>query len=319
MSRRQHDTSILLDEQERENEPIERARGSGESREGGERGGREELEIEWMDEGEEGLDLGGVMLIGGAGDTRNGGIRELGGGGAESSEEESLAQLVARTPSRINRKNQSKSKSPTPTVAATKKKPTRRRISPSSPSASNSDSNLPSTTQATADGMKSGNPPWMPNYSSLPLATLHKEVQKYGYRPSKEKSVVVQQLEDVWRAINKDKVQAWERGEIDDTGKKTRGKGKKKVVAIEGEEGVEVQKKAATKGRRNRRVIADESGAEEAEEGETRTVGERLRELIVNDDKLYLRILRYEVSHSSSQPTLMYCRLTTSFDCSRYI
>lgn len=244
--------------------------------------------MEWMDEGEEGWDVAGAVLIGGAGESGG-----TGGGEVESSEEEALANLIARTPT--------KSRGKKDIVTGTRKSgSTRRRISPSSPSAS-SDSDLDPPPLSTLTKPRSGDPPGMPAYSSLPLSTLHKEVQKYGYRPSKEKSVVVQQLKEVWKAINKDKVAAWERGELDDTagsGKKTKGRKAKKKAAVE-EDRVEVPK---TKGRRKRRaIVADTEDVDETEEGETRTVGERLRELIVNDEKLYLRILRYEVSlHSFS-------------------
>lgn len=265
---------------------LERDLGSGEYR-GQVRSdvGREmEMEMEWSDDGEDELDLGGVLLVGGAEESRRG-SREV-----ESSDEEPLRQVVARTPIK-SQSRKKKNKSPSPRIVTTKTKTTRRRISPSSPSASDSD--LPPLSSSTVSKKRTGDPPGMPAYSSLPLSTLHKEVQKYGYRPSKEKSVVVQQLKDVWKAINKDKVEAWERGEVDEAGKKVRGKGKKKAVSEREDDGSKTT--TATKGRRKRRTIVDESETEEVE-GETRTVGERLRELIVNDEQLYLRILRYEVS-----------------------
>ena len=218
--------------------------------------------MEWMDEGEDQWEYGGAgVLVGGAREGEKG--RE---GKVESSEEESLVNLLARTPTKSKRKNK---KTPSPEVAVSKPSSSRRRISPSSPSASSaSDSSLPAPPSKPAK--KRGDPPSMPTYSSLPLTTLQKEVQKYGFRPSKEKSVLVSQLKDVWRAMNKDKVEAWERGE--EVVKKTRKK----------------------KGRRKRGVVVEEEVEEEP--GETRTVGERLRELIVNDEELYCRILRYEVS-----------------------
>ncbi|GAA5959734.1 hypothetical protein JCM3765_000083 [Sporobolomyces pararoseus] len=284
---RREASEILLDEEEADVE-LERDLGSGEPRRQGRAEVEGEIEMEWIDEGEDGLDLGGVMLVGGAEEMRRGGEREV-----ESSEEESLAQVVARTPVK-SKSRKKKIKSPSPRIVTAKTKTTRRRISPSSPSASDSEPPPPSSSAVAKK--RTGDPPGMPAYSSLPLSTLHKEVQKYGYRPSKEKSVVVQQLKDVWKAINKDKVEAWERGELDEAGKKVRAKGKKKVVSEKQKDDESSEKATTTKGRRKRRTIVDESETEEAE-GETRTVGERLRELIVNEEQLYLRILRYEPIH----------------------
>jgi len=245
--------------------------------------------MEWMDEGEDAWEYGGAgVMIGGAREGEGKG-RE---GEVESSEEESLVNLLARTPTKSKRKNK---KTSSPEITVSKPSSTRRRISPSSPAASSaSDSSLPAPPSKPAK--KRGDPPSMPTYSSLPLTTLQKEVQKYGFRPSKEKSVLVGQLKDVWRALNKDKVEAWETGE--EVVKKTR---KKKVV--EEKEGGEAKK---TKGRRKRGVVVEEEVEEEP--GETRTVGERLRELIVNDEELYCRILRYEVS----LPLLSHLRVTDS-------
>jgi len=234
--------------------------------------------MEWMDDGEDDAwGDGGGVLVGGVGEGAEG-RRE---GEAESSEEESLINLIARSPTKSTSKNR---KTPSPRVSTSKPSTSsRRRISPSSPSPSAfSDSSLPPPSNKPTKNQ--GDPPTMPTYSSLPLTTLQKEVQKYGFRPSKEKSVLVSQLKDVWRAINKDKVEAWDKGE--ETVKKTR-----KKKAVEEKDGGEVKK---TKGRRKRGAIVEEEVEEEP--GETRTVGERLRELIVNDEELYCRILRYEVS-----------------------
>ncbi|GAA6016313.1 hypothetical protein JCM11491_006812 [Sporobolomyces phaffii] len=254
-------------------------------------------EMEWMDAGGDEWSLlrgggeGGAVLIGGA-VKKNGPAEPDGILGGESSEEEALVDLISRTPTQVGSKSKSKPPRTSATTAKTKSSG-RRRISPSSDSGSLSDSDVAQAQSATIS-KRSTDPPGMPAYSTLPLTTLQKEVQKYGYRPSKEKSVVVQQLKDVWKAINKDIVNKWERGELQEVvaKKPSRGKSKRK----EGEAGSEVPKKP-TRGRRRKRVAPEESGEEEVEEGETRTVGERLRELIVNERELYLRILRYEPIH----------------------
>lgn len=105
----------------------------------------------------------------------------------------------------------------------------------------------------------------MPDYASLPIADLQKEVTRYGFRISKERSVLVDQLTQVWIATHPQKAV-------------------KKKAAV---------KKAVTKERKKKVVV--EEGAEV--ETEIESLGERLRTLLVGDEEMYLKILRYEVSY----------------------
>ncbi|GAA5938821.1 uncharacterized protein JCM15063_004879 [Sporobolomyces koalae] len=231
-----------------------------------------------------------------------------GGRAEESSEEEPLMRIVERSSptksllqiatsarrstSNVSRQPRTASVSPALSKTRTKSKP-----KPKSKSKSNRD------------------PPLMPTYSSLPLLTLQKEVGKYGFRASKEKSVLVQQLQDVWRAVNKDKIEAWQeqqQEELVSSDQNAEARSEEVVVGTrknrkkndgQSNNRENIQPKP-TKGRRKRRtraeIDADNASAgddAEQEAGETRTVGERLRELIVNDESLYCRILRYEPIH----------------------
>ncbi|GAA5847837.1 hypothetical protein JCM3766R1_001204 [Sporobolomyces carnicolor] len=251
----------------------------------------------WMNGCEEGWGPAGAVLTGGA--EEEAGRRGV-GGAESSSEEESLANLLARTPSKSAPR---RIRTTTQTTATTLSN--RRRISPSSPVdeadlASESCARDARPARSTSSRPRVGDPPGMPAYSSLPLSTLQKEVQKYGYRPSKEKSVVVQQLKNVWRALNKATVEAWERGELDQArpgARKGKGSKRQKAVNPDLEAQVSSSQTTKTKGRRKRRVIVDDSAGDEVGDDNETTVGERLRDLIVNDEHLYLRILRYEPIH----------------------
>lgn len=109
-------------------------------------------------------------------------------------------------------------------------------------------------------------PPGMPDYASWNLAVLQSQVSQYGYRISKERSVLVAQLTKVWCAINLP-------AGVAKPARKPRAKPAKKKKVL---------------------VSDAEDGDGEDEEGEQETVGERLRKLILADDELYMKVLRYE-------------------------
>ncbi|GJN92570.1 hypothetical protein Rhopal_005600-T1 [Rhodotorula paludigena] len=136
------------------------------------------------------------------------------------------------------------------------------------------DRSLPSAVVQPTDTPDAEAPPaGAPDYAGMTVAALQREVAKYGFRASREKSVLVRQLHDVWRAMHPDGAAA--AGDADVSPPKKRGRRKKKDAA------------AAA-------ASADE-GAQVEEEKET--VGEKLRRLIVADEALYIRILRYEPIH----------------------
>ena len=143
-----------------------------------------------------------------------------------SSDEEPLAKVVkSRTTTRA------------PAKKAAKRAAPRRRVP--SPSSSDSDAAPPL-------------PPGLPDFASYTLPALQSGVAKYGYRASKERSVLIGQLTACWIALNPDKVV------------KPKPKPRKQKGGVEDD--VEVE-----------------------------TVGERLRKLILENEELYLKVLRYEV------------------------
>ncbi|GAA5890804.1 hypothetical protein JCM5296_003424 [Sporobolomyces johnsonii] len=186
----------------------------------------------------------------------------------------------------------------TPSTSAAKPTAVRRRrvASPSSPSSSDSDLPAPSVPLSPA---ADPDPPDMPAYAALSLAALRKEVAKYGFRPSKEKSVMVEQMRIIWKAMNPlpeavnplpeavnplpEAVEGGEEAEQEEG--KARGRKKAKTAT-------KTATKKVTKGKKKE---VDEE--EEAEEGDQQTTGERLRALIVADQALYVRVLRYEPIH----------------------
>lgn len=129
------------------------------------------------------------------------------------------------------------------TITSTPKKSTTSKAISPSPSPSSSDSeplcNIPSP-------LKPQNLP--PDYSSWTTPVLKKEVAKYGFRISKERSVLIDQLNAVWLAINAPKPIV-----------QPKKKKKEEVVPVE-------------------------------------NLGERVRSMIMKDQELYIRVLRYEVS-----------------------
>ncbi|KAM0752880.1 hypothetical protein T439DRAFT_323489 [Meredithblackwellia eburnea MCA 4105] len=105
----------------------------------------------------------------------------------------------------------------------------------------------------------------MPDWSTYAVPKLQAEVAKYGFRISKERSVLEDQLTKVWIAMHPPPV-ALKEIETGGTSKKPRSR-KKKVGA----------------------------GEEEMPEDVGETVAERLRKAIMEDSQnLYLKVLRYE-------------------------
>ncbi|GAA5973442.1 hypothetical protein JCM11641_006462 [Rhodosporidiobolus odoratus] len=143
----------------------------------------------------------------------------------------------------------------------------------------------------------------MPDYAAKTLPQLQKEVAKYGFRASKEKAVVVEQLERVWKALNPEVDLVAEDEAVDTPVKaKKRVTKKAKVPLTEegGEDGVAVEPQPGTKAKRGRKKqVVEDKEAEEKEDEDTRTSGEKLRELILKEEnlELYCRILRYEPVH----------------------
>lgn len=91
-----------------------------------------------------------------------------------------------------------------------------------------------------------------PDYTTWTTPVLKKEVAKYGFRISKERSVLIDQLNAVWLAINAPKPIV-----------KPKKKKEEEVVPVE-------------------------------------NLGERVRSMIMKDEDLYIRVLRYEVCRDSS-------------------
>ncbi|GAA5865170.1 hypothetical protein JCM8547_008302 [Rhodosporidiobolus lusitaniae] len=138
----------------------------------------------------------------------------------------------------------------------------------------------------------------LPSYAHLSLAQLQKEVGKFGFRPSKERGVMEEQLRKVWVALNPEPLLA--PAPLPPPAKEKKGRGKKMVQEQDGE-GEEGGGKG--KGRKPRKRKKAAQRGEEGEEGEveeeedTRTAGEKLRALIVAEEGLYVRVLRYEPIH----------------------
>lgn len=211
---------------------------------------------------------------------------------ASSSEEEALAQVVERN----------------------KSSPKKRRRARSPPSSSDSDS--PTTSSAAPTVAPAAAPalalPGMPDYESLAVTTLQRKVRQYGFRASKEKDVLVAQLRQVWIAMHPDPDPLLDDGGEADAsssgarkgsestdspsseGKKTAAS-KAKAKATTAGRG-RSQTKTKTKSKGDGETASDvEIAAPEADSVPGSTVGEKLRHLIVQNDGLYRRILRYEV------------------------
>ncbi|GAA5899859.1 hypothetical protein JCM6882_005451 [Rhodosporidiobolus microsporus] len=302
--------------------------GAWEAEEGEEAGWRDEVE-DWMMEG--GASPGRSSE---RGDLERRG-REM--DEEETSEEEPLASATKRARKTTTTTNAHPPSSPTPAAARTTKKTTtksitsrRRKAAPLSPAASDADDfafhsgdSLPPPPRRPAAATKPKaatksrpaaasaspalappadlDPAGMPAYSTFALTKLQKEVAKYGFRPSKEKSVMVDQMRSVWRALNSDAVASAAAGPalvVDDppTPVKQRRKRLTKAAATEAV-GDDSAPKPKGRGRKKKAVAASDEEGDGAVEVDSRTPGEKLRELILADEELYCRILRYEPIH----------------------
>ncbi|GEM10649.1 proteophosphoglycan ppg4 [Rhodotorula toruloides] len=232
-----------------------------------------------------------------------------GGPGAEvaSSEEEPLAKVVTATPRTTGRR-----KTPA-SLASNDKLPARLAASPSSsdedspepttptkpcrrsPSIANTAAALPAKTATSMDASSPG----MPNYDEMTVAILQREVAKYGFRKAREKAVLVRQMQEIWKATHAGTVEyeasAGETGAA--SPKKSKGKGK----GAEGARAAPSRAKTPTVGRRKKKDVieGDEALDPHVTDEEGVPLAEKIRQLIVADEQLYLRILRYEPVHLS--------------------
>lgn len=119
--------------------------------------------------------------------------------------------------------------------------------------------------------------PKQPDYSLLTLAQLQKQVTKYGFKLSNERSVLISQLERCWAALH------------------PVGNPEPETSSPAG--AVEKAPKSPTKSKAaaTKAAKAPPKTAEDKEEDE-RVAKERLVELIRADGELYMKVLRYEVS-----------------------
>jgi len=108
-------------------------------------------------------------------------------------------------------------------------------------------------------------PPTKPDYSHLTIAQLQKEVAKYGFKLSTERSVLLSQLDRCWDALHPP------------AGPDQAG--------VEADEGELRSTRKAPPARKAART-------EEDEHDDRRKVVELIR----GDEELYLKVLRYEVS-----------------------
>lgn len=129
----------------------------------------------------------------------------------------------------------------------------------------------------------------MPDYASQTLLQLQKQVKQYGYRVSKERSVLVSQLERIWSALHPDQ--------------RTHALPPLEIAVEAARSPSKTARKLPRKGRKAASAPAappDDPDSDDGHAGET--VGERLRVLLLAHDELYHKILRYEVSSSQQQP-----------------
>lgn len=110
-----------------------------------------------------------------------------------------------------------------------------------------------------------------PDYASWQLEDLKKEVARFGFRRSSKREVLLRRLDEVWSAM------------------RTSG------TALEGPTMSQEPKKAPTSRKRKPQTAQGGDDITEADFIGQETVGERLRLLLLRNEDLYLRILRYEV------------------------
>lgn len=190
--------------------------------------------------------------------------------GVISSDEEPLAEVSRRLSTIAKRKCRAGGASPSPTTTTTTTfeiSPTKTIALPHTPRRRTSSHSVTSPSSSSDVDDTPAVPPGMPDYATLPIADLQKQVTRYGFRVSKERSVLVDQLTQVWIATHHQAAV-------------------KKKVAV---------KKAPTRGRQKKAVVQKEVSQEEAE---IESLGERLRTMLVSEEEMYLKILRYEVSSS---------------------
>ncbi|KAL8276257.1 hypothetical protein RQP46_011331 [Phenoliferia psychrophenolica] len=102
----------------------------------------------------------------------------------------------------------------------------------------------------------------MPDYTLLSTSDLQSQVSRYGFRLSKERSVLVDQLTQVWIAMHPPPPPPTSPKKSHAPAKKSRGK-----------------------------KLVPKSSDEDREPEET--VGESLRKLILDNEELYLKVLRF--------------------------
>ncbi|KDE04330.1 hypothetical protein MVLG_05210 [Microbotryum lychnidis-dioicae p1A1 Lamole] len=111
-------------------------------------------------------------------------------------------------------------------------------------------------------------PPGCPDYSSQPLETLRRQVKGFGFRVSKEKSVLVDQLIKVWIAMHPPEPP-------------TKSPKVKKPKAA-----------AAKKTKKKKKDKAADASEEEVVD--ERSLSAKMRESVLAHEAIYLKVLRYE-------------------------
>ena len=200
-----------------------------------------------------------------------------------SSDEEPLAEVSRRlslSAARLSKKASKGRQSSTSTTVTPEVSPIKPRTRSPTSTAQRAASPPHSVTSPSESSDLEAPPPArrpakMPDYTALPIADLQKQVAKFGFRSSKERSVLVDQLEKVWMAMHP---------------QESVGKTKKK--------------KAVTKKKQKEVPVEDEE--------EVASLGERLRAMVVGDQVMYMKVLRYEVSVETYSPVLRCAELTPS-------
>ncbi|SCZ88976.1 BZ3500_MvSof-1268-A1-R1_Chr1-1g00867 [Microbotryum saponariae] len=169
--------------------------------------------------------------------------------GSSSSEEEPLAAVAKRSATKsTGRKVGRPRKASTPT-------------SISSPSPASSDPDEVTVYDSVNP------PPGCPDYSSQPLETLRRQVKGFGFRVSKEKSVLVDQLVKVWVAMH---------------------------PAEPPTKSPRVKKPKAAAAKKTKKKKDEAADASEEEVVDERSLNAKLRESVLANEAIYLKVLRYE-------------------------